>query len=646
MQIKLLTLTLKNFKGLKGFKLDIGNSNANVFGDNGAGKTTLYDAFLWLMFDKDSNNKKDFSIKPFDANGEQLHYLEHEVQGEFLVDNKLLVLKKVLTEKWTKKRGQEEQEFSGHETNYWINEVPVKKSEFTAKIAEIADENIFKLITNPLYFNTAMDWKERRKILFELAGAMSDESIIKLHPQYLELANLLADRSIEDFKKVITDKLKKLNKDIDGLPLRIDELTLQLPSEPINYFSTEIALAEAKKKLADIESELSNANKASEGLRVKAIELITFKNKLDDVRRSIERETNASYNDMLNEQSRLKAQKNSLKTEINGMQSVIERNEQLKKDAEKKLVDLRKEWTDKHLEQFKANSTTCPTCKQDLPSTELDKMRDTFEANKTAKLDSINKEGKTLSQLIKDSYATAIESYVQSIEQLNKKSTTIDVRLGEIEKALKIPTADINLMDNAEYSELVNKITLLEGELEKPVEDTTTEILDNKLGIASEIEILNKVLARKEQSEEITKRIAELKAEQKELAQQVAKLEGQRYLIDQFIKTKVELLTDSINSKFTNVNFKLFDTQINGGIAECCETLVNTNGAWVPWSDANNAGKINAGLDIINTLSEYYGVNAPIFIDNRESINELIDTNSQVINLIVSKDKKLKVEVM
>ena len=35
------------------------------------------------------------------------------------------------------------------------------------------------------------------------------------------------------------------------------------------------------------------------------------------------------------------------------------------------------------------------------------------------------------------------------------------------------------------------------------------------------------------------------------------------------------------------------------------------------------------------------GVTAPIFIDGRESVNRLIKTESQIINLVVSHDKEL-----
>jgi len=107
-------------------------------------------------------------------------------------------------------------------------------------------------------------------------------------------------------------------------------------------------------------------------------------------------------------------------------------------------------------------------------------------------------------------------------------------------------------------------------------------------------------------------------------------------MIEEFIKTKVDMIESKINSKFKVVNFKLFKTQINGGIDEVCEALVKG----VPYADVNTAGKINAGLDIIKTMSKHYGFKAPIFIDNRESVTEIEEIETQIINLIVDSSCK------
>jgi hypothetical protein len=119
-------------------------------------------------------------------------------------------------------------------------------------------------------------------------------------------------------------------------------------------------------------------------------------------------------------------------------------------------------------------------------------------------------------------------------------------------------------------------------------------------------------------------------------------LEKDEYLIERFTIKKVDMLEDEINKKFDLVKFKLFDRKVNGAIEDSCEVTVDG----VPYSDLNTAKTINAGLDVINVLVDKYQVSAPVFLDNKESVNQLIETDSQIISLVVTKDKKLKTEVM
>ena len=85
---------------------------------------------------------------------------------------------------------------------------------------------------------------------------------------------------------------------------------------------------------------------------------------------------------------------------------------------------------------------------------------------------------------------------------------------------------------------------------------------------------------------------------------------------------------------FKFVKFRMFNQLINGGTEPTCETLVSG----VPYSSANNAGKINAGIDIINTFSKFYGIFAPIWVDNAESVNSIENTWSQIIKLYVTNE--------
>ena len=161
MQIKIKTLKLENFKGIKDLTIDF-KDTTNIYGDNAVGKTTIFDAYSWLLWDKDSLNRKDFAIKPYDKNGEEVHNLESVVEGDFSFDDTDLNLKKIYKEVWTKKRGSTQAEFTGHTTDYYINAVPVKKKEYNERIKSVLSEDNFNLLSNPLYFNQFLVKTERR----------------------------------------------------------------------------------------------------------------------------------------------------------------------------------------------------------------------------------------------------------------------------------------------------------------------------------------------------------------------------------------------------------------------------------------------------------------------------------------------------
>lgn len=654
MEIKLNWLHLKNFKGIKDFKLVADGKNISVFADNGKGKTTLMDAFLWLLFNKDSNDSTNFTVKPQDSLGQDIHHLQTEVEAELLIDGKPLKLKKMQEEKWVKRQGATERVFDGHKTSYWYNEVPTKATEYKTKVDDLIDENIFKMITNPLFFNTKLKWEERRKILLEISGDATDEQVIDSDENLARLTEYLNGRSIDDYKLVLADKLKGLKKERDDLPPRIDELTRSLPNEEPDYTAIEIELNKHKETLSGIEFLLTNAaNKANE-LNKKHQELYSLKTKLESIKDKIRSESGKDRTRLLEKRTELENGKQLLCSNIHDLKYQIERIAFTLKNNESRRTGLLKHWQEldaerkvllsKNIEINVANES-CPTCSQPLPLETLEEKRQELETR--AKRDKekqlkdlewkINDnvfEGKSLKE---DTEKRQLELKLSEKELKDKefKLENLKISINALDEELNKPIPEPDYTKYPEIIELSTQIDNLAYELDKPVEDKSSELLVRKSEIQAKIDECNRILNGKSEVEKKKARIEELKTEEKRVSALIAELEGHKFLLERFTVAKVNLLEDSINSEFRHVKFKLFEENItNEGIKETCIALVNTNGAYVKFEDGNLAGQINAGLDIIQSLSKFYGVQAPIFIDNRESVSEIMAIDSQIINLI------------
>jgi len=659
--ITLQSLALKNFKGVEDFTLEIGGANANVYGKNATSKTTLYSSFLWLLFGKDAENKSDYQIKPQDEKGNERHNLQSFVEGILSVGDKQLKLKRQLSEKWVKKQGTQTKEFTGNETSYWVNDVPVKAKDYVLEINMLIKENIFKLLTNPLFFNTnekGFGWQERRKILFEICGNVSDSDVIDSlvtigDKSMFDLQMVInSGRTIDNHKLVVAEQIKSAKYQMDGIPSRINEQQRNITEDVTDYTATETSLQEQKSTLQAIEIELATNTQGASLYRRKQQQAYKLQNELNARKLEIETAVGADVKKLVDEKAKLEDMKYLHGTAIERLnKESLLRTEELKTIAEK-VIELRKTWGEESSKEFVApDGLLCPTCEQVLPEGQQEekvaKLKENFGKNKDGILQSIRNDGQSYTsrkELLNEEIETVKENLTANEVALEK----VNARLAELEAAITAQQqpADVNYDDDPQYSTLVSELALLNAELDKPIEDTTTELLAKNQEISSLIESLNKTLNQKEVVEKAKIRIDELKAEEGKLAGELNSYERQDYLIKQFTTAKVKMLEDSINNRFKTVKFKLFDTLNDGTEKEVCRTLVNTNGVWVEFDGANNGGKINSGIDIINLLSEFYGVSLPLFIDNAESLTNFVSTNSQVIKLIVSEsDPILRVEV-
>jgi DNA repair exonuclease SbcCD ATPase subunit len=649
--MKILNMKLQNFMGIRDLELNLNGNDANIWGTNAAGKTTCFSAFMWLLFDKDSSNRKDFEIKTLGPDGEPEHGLEHIVEAIVqLEDGQQLALKKVYQEKWQKKRGSATAEFTGHTTDHFIDGVPVKKKEYDARIAEIADENIFRLLTDPRYFNEILHWQKRRELLLEVCGDVSDKDVVASKAELSKLADILGNRTIEQHRKVIQARRSEINKELEKIPIRIDEVQRNLPNidDITNEKELPNDIAKLREELKAKQEELAQA-KAGGQVAEKTKELRTIEGQMLDLRNKHRQVLDENIGEKRKELSFVQSEITKTKYDINAKNDIIKSYEAEIASLDAKMDKLRSDWREENAKVFEfEQSETCPTCGQALPQEQLQAARDKalaqFNKVKAEKLEAINAEGKRHKELkastennfriVTESLNTA-KTYLSDMEQ---KEATLKAEIDRIIRgAMPVESTTEYYQLNAKYRDIQDEIRKLEADSSLEVAAMQKEI-DS---IADGIKSLEQAAARMEARKNGLKRIEELKAEERSLAAEYEELERQIYLTEEFIRAKVQMLEGKINSKFRMARFKLFDVQVNGALSECCETTFNG----VPYSNLNNGARLNIGLDIINTLSDHYGFAPPVWLDNAESVVNILPTKGQQIRLIVSAaDKKLRIE--
>ncbi|MDA3732350.1 hypothetical protein PBV87_12715 [Niameybacter massiliensis] len=631
MKLLLKVLELKNFKGIKERRIFFDTTETRIYGANGTGKTTIADAFSWLLYDKDSQERKDFEIKPLTEHNEPIHFLNTEVAADFVLNGKTFTLGKLFREKWVKKRGQAEQEFSGHETVYYIDGVPCKKSEYQEYVNEIINEKTFKLLTNPLAFE-AMKWQDKRKFLFEVCGNIADNQI----EGYEKLQETLAGKSADEYKKSLTATKKKLKSDIENIPPRIDEQTRSLEEgiEPLEVLQAKIDQKEAYK--AELEKQLEATDAQFDEIRTKQRQILSLERTREEIKRAHNKST---YEEYSQNKDRLEALKRDLSNHTYEQDSIVKKIEALKEDEvilTSKVADRRNEWMKIAEETFDEHKAICPTCGQDLPSEEVEKLKSKYIDEKAIRQEHVLNEANIIKADLLNTQHN-MQNLTTRFEEIACQLVSIQSNINEVEKILEQPI-DSTPCDT---SEIDAQIDILKKEVQA-FATVDNEAIKQAIKM-EEINIQNIKLrvAKHDSNTKTLARIKELQEQLKDLQCKLADAEQVEIMIEDFTKAKVEMLEANINSKFKNVSFKLFDQQINGGLVECCESLING----VPFSNANNAAQVQAGIEIINVLSEHYGMNAPIFIDNRESVTDIPVTQSQVIDLIVSAvDKELRIE--
>lgn len=650
-EVFLKKLILKNFKKIQDLTVEFTDKNTFICGGNGTGKTTLQDAFLWLLFGKDSTNRADtnFNIKTLGEDGKPILHLVHSVTGVLSINGRDVELQRNYVEKWGS--GVNAGVLQNHATEFYLNGVKLKtKKEYDAEVAAILPEDVFRMITNPLYFPT-MKAQDQKAMLLEMAGNVTNEEVANINPKFQELISLISGRTLEQLAKEIASKKSAIKDELKGIPGRIDSVRDAMP-ESEDWAVLEKEIADKKEKIKDIDSQLADKSKQIEAeFKAKSeLQKQIGNKKLAKSQREneIRQNANKSYHDVLDNISKLEYQVKSKDAEISRKQEDHSRIKANIEALNNDLEVLRGKFyaIDAETLQYPEGAFICPTCKRELEVEDIQakqqELQDNFNLNKANRLKAVQNEGK---------------EKAAKVEELKKQCSIIQAAITQLSNEKEILVHNINeckgnmpeeqdtqkiILSDPTWLSLSNEIVDLENQLKaeaKPID--TTELKEAKAILSEAIDELNKKLGKRDTIERSNKVIEELEDRRDKNNEALAEQERLEFLVQDFQKEKDNKLMERINGMFSLVKFSFISEKLNGNEAITCFCSVDG----VPFADVNNASKINAGLDIINAICRSVGITAPIFIDNRESVNDLIPTMSQVINLVVSKDKSLMIRV-
>jgi DNA repair exonuclease SbcCD ATPase subunit len=626
--MQLLTFSAKNFRNIN-VNFNPQGHNVNIYGRNGTGKTTTEDAFLWLLFGKDSADRKDYDLIPHKFGSTEPDIgcdREPAVEAKLEYFGKTVTLKKSYIEEWPK-RGALKGQYAGSKVHYYVNDVETKAGEYNAVVNDLISPELFKLLTNPHYFTETLSWQERRATLVKIVGELNVTPVP-------ELAAMMADRPFDNFYALAKQNVKAAQKQLDGMPYAISEAQRMLPTELPDMPDT----AALEKQQADLENQIQTLKNNDSANAIRR-EIAGIETKIAEGRSKYTAAVNTENEKIQNGINRLTDEKQDKTDTYHNVRSQILQLED-ETDCLKGLKSNKLAAWHEADDRVWTGSDICPTCGQKLPPEQIESVKAAFNKQRSDDLEQITEDGKAIAKKIEDNQ-TEITKKNAKLEKLTSEIATLGSRIEKGKSMLKPCVYETQI----EYKQFSGRLTDLKNQLANNADTEKNVKLDALMAklndVKQQIENAGRIKLQIEQAETQKKHITELENKQKEINTNLGKWEKDVALCEEHVKRQARVLETTVNKKFKIAHFRMFAPQKNGEETECCD-VAYPNGS----TNLSTGERLQTGIDIINTLSKYYGVSAPIWIDNAEGVTLPVDTDSQVIRLIVSPyDEKLRIEV-
>jgi chromosome segregation ATPase len=475
----------------------------------------------------------------------------------------------------------------------------------------------------------------------EIAGDITEQSIMDLHPELDQIPLIFKEgKTIEKKTDELNAKKRKIKEVMDGIPERLDEIERSvIEVESLEVLNSEKAKIE--KAITEKESIITDSSKGTEKVQQQISDLIEQK---FEVQRQIKAIEEKHETDARTAKSNLNTRKDELEGDLKKINSDIDdlSSESIKKQNEidalrEENKKLRAEYDELFKTEIDKSAFNCTTCSAPISSEKIEALNTKFNLEKWTKLEQLKQKAVVNNNLIA-SCQKIIEANGYTIQGLKKQINPKQIELQEIKSQIE---KFVITFDGSETHSLITKIKDINKQIEalkeQPKEDLNTEVKQEIEALKSDLDLIKKDINKHEFNSQQIERKNDLMQQNQTQIDELSKIELVENQIKLFIKYHISAIENFINTSFEGVEFKLFEQQVNGGEKPVCVCLVKG----VPFPDANTAGQINSGLQIIKMLQKHFGLFAPIFIDNRERVTKIIPFDTQIINLRVVEGLKV-----
>lgn len=616
-----------------------------IIAKNGIGKSTIATAYLWCLFNCDYE-LKDNPVVRREVDGVSVDDMDTYGELTFDVDGKEVTMKKVQkrTYKEAVKDGKIVTTVSDN-NSYYINSVPKTLTAFNEYLG--INMKMFKACSN---INAFLSRKpdEMREYLFSLIESVTDLDMARSRKELAELVPMLEKYTVEEIRsmnKLISSNVDKQSPVIDG-QIKEKERDIQIKSD-IDTSDLELLRNSLKEQIKDCIAKQTDNDKLLAEYDKASADILDLKFKQGDLSRKANEENIKARREIDVKITDKKFLVKQTEKAIADTESCIASSEKTIECIKAYLQTERDKWKEENERKFDDSSLICPYCGNEYKEDKKEQLKADFAKHKADNLKAITDNGNMYKERLDKKKAT-LESLKTELPQHRESLEMLNAAIADLEKRLSELPQEIDVTATEEYKALEQQIAEKEQAMCKAndISSVKAELKAQENDLRQQLSECERKIAESN-TEKDEQRLEELRAEQRTQEQNKTNAEKILDLLDELDKAKNETLSDSINSHFSLVKWKLFELNKSGGYKSVC--IPTVNGKSILTTMSNKGNRILGRVDICNSIQKISGMSVPIILDDSESLDstnqkkvaDMVD--SQLIMLIVNDSEKLEI---